>query len=490
MATIYGRRLAGSALALTFVAGTGACRSTVDWKNHIAFRSTGAKLELSTWEANELATTAINTNLNYVAISIDSVFFRDLPGMLGADVALGFEITGVLGEGRTIKTVLDTRKSVGEYAFLNFDNLVALEPFLYRGENVTLNFHFTAVPAAESTFLKAQLQGPAGDALKRINPMKYVGVEQGMNMFSSIFGFRAKSWTYGTTMFPADRIYRDKPDLLFAAGRHVLIAVPPANAPPKYRHLKPHVLFKTLKLRGNRLVSIANEEEFTGLPYVVINITRYKRYPKTDTPLRSAVANIDKHIEQGSPELALATLKGLGALINEDPYITATEKNLERSLMNWREERIKTMLAKKNDAKDEEALHIRKELDLLLFSLNEFRLVLEPFEIDNYLYQINERLLRAEHLMKEAKEDPAILAPFKNRYAKVQKVAKAPPPPPTQAGPPIVLPLMLPNLPPEVSVLKKWWFWTAVGTVAAAGVALPIMLKKTETFNRGFVVGP
>jgi hypothetical protein len=145
------------------------------------------------------------------------------------------------------------------------------------------------------------------------------------------------------------------------------------------------------QLGANRLVSIATEEEFTELPYVVINITRYKRYPKTDTPLRNAVSTVDKH---------------------------------------------------------------------------------------------------AEHVMKEAKEELALLAPFRDRYAKVQKIVKAPPPPPTQAGPPIALPMLLPNAPPEDSVLKKWWFWTAIGTAAAAGVALPIMLRKTETYNRGFVVGP
>ncbi|MBI3072944.1 MAG: hypothetical protein HYY84_12590 [Deltaproteobacteria bacterium] len=478
-----------------FVLLTAACGTTVNWRNHVAFRSTGTKLEYSTFDRDEIARTAISTNLHYVSISLDSVFFRNLPGIGDADVAFGFEITGVLGDGKTIKTVLDSRKGVGEHAFLNFDNLVVIEPFLYKGENVTINFHFTAVPGPQSQFIRAQLVGPLGDSLKKINPIKDSGVAQGVSMFANVFGgFAQKTWNYGTTFFPSDRVYRDKPDLLFTASRHILMATPPADAPAKFKELRPNTLMSKLKMRGNRLVWEKTDEEFTDLPYIVLNITRYKRYPKTDTKLRQTLQTIDAHIENGSLELAQSSLQGVGAIISDDVVITATEKNLERSLVKWREERIKSLKAKKDDQKDTELTHVKKELEHLFFTLNEFHKILEPFEIKDMLFRLNERLQRADELMRDQKEPPELLAPFKAKYEMMaKKFSDDRPPEILPVGPAVTA--TAPPTPPSTietssgSILKKWWFWTAIGAAAGTGVALYFILRDQTVECKGVVVG-
>jgi hypothetical protein len=444
----------------------------------------------------KLPTTAISTNLHYVSISLDSVFFRNLPGIGDADVAFGFEITGVLGDGKTIKTVLDSRKGVGENAFLSFDNLVVIEPFLYKGENMTMNFHFTAVPGPQSNFIRAQLVGPLGDSLKKINPIKEAGVAQGVSMFANVFGgFAQKTWNYGTTFFPSDRVYRDKPDLLFTASRHILMATPPADAPAKYKELRPNKLMSKLKMRGNRLVWGSNDEEFTDLPYIVLNVTRYKRYPKTDTKLRQTLQTIDAHIENGSLELAQSSLQGVGAVINDDQVITATEKNLERSLVKWREERIKSLRAKKDAQGDIELTHVKKELEHLFFTLGEFHKILEPFEIKDMLFRLNERLQRSDELMRDQKEDPALLAPFKSKYKMMaEKFADDKPAPLIPTGPTVIA--TAPPTPPSTvetssgSILKKWWFWTAIGAAVGTGVALYFVLRDTKVECKGVVVGP
>jgi hypothetical protein len=62
---------------------------TLDWRNYASFRTTGAGKDVAVAQIDpsEQVTAGVSRNLHYVSIALDSVFFRDLPGLAGRTVA-------------------------------------------------------------------------------------------------------------------------------------------------------------------------------------------------------------------------------------------------------------------------------------------------------------------------------------------------------------------------------------------------------------------
>jgi hypothetical protein len=379
--------------------------SAIDWRNHVSLRSAGKgqkSVTLSHVDPNEVVENAISRDLHYVTISLDSVFFRNLPGIMGgATVVFGFEIQGVLPGGKSIKTVFEPRKSVGENAFLAMDNLTVIQPFLYTGQNMTITLYFQAVAEEESMNITGRIQGAAG-LLKKLNPMAGVAVDTAKSLFTSIIGaFRKKEmqWKYSFTLYPADSVYRDKPELLFLAGRHILIAVPPSTASESLRkkvNLK--VLTSQLRLRGNRLVWKDTDEEYTETPYIILNITRYKRYPSEETELMKLTKQVESLYETGAYERALEQLRNVGAAIADDKIITQNEKNLARSMMDYRKAKIEAAIAKQKGDNAEFLKQCEAQVKILSNIKTEFKEILEPYEIKDYDFQIQ----RLQRIIKES----------------------------------------------------------------------------------------
>jgi hypothetical protein len=396
---------AAALLALASLAMTACGPAAIDWRNHQSLRSAGKGqkgVTLSHVDPSEVVENAISRDLHYVTISLDSVFFRNLPGLFsGATVVFGFEVQGILPKGESIKTVFEPRKAVGENAFLAMDNVTVIQPFLYTGQNITITLYFQAVEEGESLNIAGRIQGAAG-LLKKLNPMAEVAVNTAKSLFTSIIGaFRKKEmqWKYSFTLYPADSVYRDKPELLFLAGRHILVAIPPTSASEGLRkkvNLK--TLTSDLRLRGNRLVWKENDEEYTTTPYIILNITRYKRYPNEDTELRKLVKQVESLYETGAFERALEQLKNVGAAINEDRVITQNEKNLERSLMDYRRAKIEAAVAKQKGDTAEFNKQADAQIKILKNIMSEFKEILEPFEVKDYQFQIR----RLERTLKEA----------------------------------------------------------------------------------------
>jgi hypothetical protein len=402
------RVVAAIAVAAAAISGCGGL-SAIDWRNHINLRSAGAgnkKVALSQVEANEVVENAISRDLHYVTISLDSVFFRNLPGIFsGATVVLGFEIQGILPAGKAIKTVFEPKKSVGRDSFLAMDNLTVIQPFLYTGQNITMTLHFKAVKDEDTPNINGMISG-AANLLKKLNPIADTIVDTAKNIFTKIFSglsMKELEWKYSFTLYPADSVYRDKPELLFLAGRYILVATPPTSASEALRKkVNMRTLTTELKLRGNRLVwTTGNEDEYTETPYIVLNVTRYKRYPAEDTELRKAVKKVDNLYETGALENALENLKNVGAEIINDKVITQNEKNLERSLMDLRKAKIQAAMAKSKNSADEEKKFNQEQIKHLDNILKEFggpQGILEPYEVKDFNFQKN----RLERIVKEA----------------------------------------------------------------------------------------
>jgi len=473
------------ALLATVLCGAG-CFGEISWSNHISFRSYGRGLHLSHIDPEEQLVGRISRKMHYVSIALDSVFFRDLPGLFQRDVVFAFEIRGA--GPKAIKTVLEVTEAAGEHAFLSVDNAAVLQPFLYEGRNMEIVLHFKSTSKDNVGNIKGRMAG-AGDALKKLNPMAGPAIAMASGIFEGVIGAFVKneqSWKYQFTLYPGDSTYRDKPELLFTAGRHILLSMPPANAPKQYRFLKPSNLIKYLGMRGNRLIWNYNEEEFTELPYIILNITRYKRYPQDDTPLRKMVNEVVKAYEQGNLDMARANLKNVRGLIFEDKVITQREKNLEQLWTEFREAQIETGQAEKDGNKEKQLDGYLLQLKFLGDIMQGFPEILEPFEIKDIDFKISRLVSSYERLAQVVGKDIAELnkrvdamrasidkakkAARAEELAKLKLAQKYDTAKMSKTAPPADIMAAIVAL--KTAIMRpwrKWWFWTAVGAVLAGG---------------------
>ena len=312
------------AFCLLCLLGASACNTSINWQNHATFRSYGEAMELSHIDPDEPTQGAIRANLDYVSIALDTVFFRNLPGLFGSKVAFGLELGGVLPSGKLLKTVPALNATRGAHAFMSFDNAVVIKPFLYTGRNISINLHFKSVPRDEVANISGRMAG-AGDMLKKIHPQAKAAVQTGTEIFNSVmaaFSSKPQTWKYSFTLYPAYSVHRDKPEMLFTAARHILLCLPPPDAPGVLRKLKPNYLIRMLKMRGNRLVWKKSGEEYTLTPYIVLNITRYRRYPQQGSELAKLLKKADYLIAHKNYQAAHMALASLGAAINHDEVLT------------------------------------------------------------------------------------------------------------------------------------------------------------------------
>jgi hypothetical protein len=478
--------------ASALFASSAGCFGEVSWSNHISFRSYGRGLHLSHVDPEELLVGRISRKLHYVSLSLDAVFFRDLPGLFQRDVVFGFEIRGA--GPKAIKTVLEVTEAAGEHSFLSFDNAAVLQPFLYDGRNMEITLWFKSTAKDQVGNIKGRLSG-AGDALKKLNPLADQAIGLANNIFEGVIGAfvqKEQSWKYTFTLYPADSTYRDKPELLFTAGRHILLSMPPANAPKQYRFLKPANLIKYLGMRGNRLIWNHSEEEFNELPYIILNITRYKRYPTEDTPLRKMVTEVVKAYETGNLDMARGNLKNVRGLIFEDKVITQREKNLEQLWTEFREAQIDTAQAEKDGNKEKQLDGYLQQLKFLFDILRGFPEILEPFEIKNIDFMVSRLVASYERLAQiagkntedlnklvETRRSDAEMAKKKARDEEVARqrlMAKHDVRMRSKVKPPKDVMDAIASL--RTAIMRpwrKWWFWAIVGGAVLGGAAYPTM---------------
>src|SRR5437773_12458769 len=92
----------------------------VEWQGHLAWR-TAADGTLGPVDPAELVRGKISRDLDYVSLSLSSVFLRNLPGFEEKDeVILGVEAEGVLPGGGTLKTVAGVRRCRGGDCLVRF----------------------------------------------------------------------------------------------------------------------------------------------------------------------------------------------------------------------------------------------------------------------------------------------------------------------------------------------------------------------------------
>jgi hypothetical protein len=463
----------------------GACRSQVDWRDHATFRAMRGDLSLSRVEPDEVVQGIISRNLHYVSIALDTVFFRNLPGLFGATVAFGVEILGTRTDGKPVKTVLDIQTATPDEGFLSFDNVAVVEPFLYTGRNITVVLHFKAVAKSATAHIKGRLAG-AGDVIKKLNPNSTSALELAGSIFDSVVGAffgTEQEFKYTFTMYPADSVYRDKPELLFLAARHILLSVPPPTAPTEFHGLLPSRIMPMLKMRGNRLVYKSSGDEYRSTPYIVLNVTRYRRYPKEDTPLRKAAKVVDAALAQGNLKYARENMPNLALAIANDGVITQQEKDLERSWFDIRDANMAELEAQDKKKWDEVLAHKVRRVRYLVGMKKYFRQILEPFEVQQIDYEVNTGLRKSEDLAREkglaVPEEITALRTERDAVKKRMAAEKAEEQKALAAAaakrgktPAAFQQFETSDYFTYKPVYKRWWFWATLLGVAGGSVGL------------------
>ena len=146
-----------------------ACGSTVGWNYYAPFRLMGEERAVSPVDPADVHHYGVTGKLHYVAITIDTVFFRNLPKTRDREVALGIDLTGAIDK-RGIKTVSEPSKAVGEHGLMHFDRPFAVDPFLYRGVPLHLTLSFRDVGPAESLNLRGRLAALGMGVARKLIP--------------------------------------------------------------------------------------------------------------------------------------------------------------------------------------------------------------------------------------------------------------------------------------------------------------------------------
>ncbi|MBI3071304.1 MAG: hypothetical protein HYY84_04170 [Deltaproteobacteria bacterium] len=511
-------RLALAGLVVPLFAG---CGGTLDWTTFVSYRVKNNRLAPSAVDPAEASASFIAAELHYARIDLESFFFRDVGGFRGQPLIVGLEVSGVV-PGRTLKTVFDLSKEGHDKGLVRYQSLGAIEPFLYKGDDVVVTVHIQTVVPRETKDLAAQLEG-AADFLKRLDPVR--AVERsfiGTTLFASTFSPLRRAerrWRYTFTFRGGDRIYRDKSELLFGAGRFVLLALPPTGEASRAELPKKASEFQAqLKLQDGRLVHAKTDEEYTATPHLVLNISRYRRYPKPDTAFRRASAELRSLVEAGNASLVRGTIPNLRILLNQDPHLSTREKNLERARLDAVSAEVAANEARRSSIPAEELRAVKNWIDHLLLIGRECNVILEPFEREDLLFQLRSLGQRAkeielamgqtgaiaekvaadikglrEHWTRDNEEiflaprvtrtiEPEVLpaparvsAPARDFDAKAQshKDAKKETSSLDVSAPLRQIPA--PASPPK-PFYKTWWFWTATGGGVAALTTILVLV--------------
>ena len=488
------------------------CESGIQWSRHLALRAYGRALVLSEIDPDEQAKAVVRPQLDYVSISVERVFFRNVPAALTGAVAVGLEVTGIAPGGQSVKTVLGV-KDVGPSREIRFDEAIALQPTLYTGREVNVKLVFRRMPGEHKQAALGRIQG-SYDLLRKLDPAIPESLTQPLRIFEQVIDGPAAAnnplWSYQTTFIPPSAI-RDKPDRIFTAARHILILLPPKGTPGAWGKLKASTLPKYLRVEGGRLVWRHSGQEYDATPHVIINVRRYRRYPKA-TEVEKFMRRADVLYEQGTRGgfylLGRIALMSAGESLVSDQVLTGPEKNLTREWIEFRRRRFDADEAKGKGEKKTQLEHMYGEIRSLGVIRQEFTKILYPFEVKDIEYKVTTLANQTKELAAELGESLVRLEDLLSVYKLTERVVEltklkiqdrvirvsspsaeqfgATPDDPTvkSAGEPdpklVDIAAAALATPPEQKDLeeglsqpfyKKWWFWTVVGAAAIGAAA-------------------
>lgn len=371
----------------------------------------GGEVGLAHVDPGEVVRGKVRRNLDYVSVDVERVSFPELPeAVRGNDAALGFEVRGLLPDGKTLKAVAGLMQMRGAGTGLYADHALFIEPTLYPGRVVEIQIFLQAIPRDEASPVRALLLA-AGQATRRFSPTADPALDAARNVFSSVFEGATASrpvWRYVFQFFPADTVIADKPETLFTAARHIVLVAPSPDSRDAKAVPSPDVLRARLKLEGNRLIDRTTGRDYHASPYVVINVTRFRRAPVMKESVAKAKRDVETALAQKNADLADSFEKTLRDEISKSGLSTR-EKHLEDAWRLFFQLGIEALrAASSNDGARGAAASVKQALALLDLKSN-FRDLLELYEIEEIRFRL-QGLVRALRADAEKRGVPIPLA--------------------------------------------------------------------------------
>jgi hypothetical protein len=305
----------------------------IEWRPHVGGRVDLQSGAVAPPDPAKLPEEKITRNLDYVALSIESLLLRDLAGFdENAHVILGVELTGVTEAPTPIKTIIGITQCKGRGCVLRFPGGRILAPFRYLGREITFTLVARSLTPDETGHVREQIEGRR-DLFGRLRASSNEEVDDARTLYEKTVGavsVRAARWRYSWTLYPADEVVSELPQSLLWAGRHVALFVPPPDAPEGLRDFSWARELTSLRYVSRRLVRQADEREYERVPYFVLMVRRYKRYPGVAADVQRRRARIVEAIAARLWDKAQSELALLNRSIVEDQMLTQPEKDLER----------------------------------------------------------------------------------------------------------------------------------------------------------------
>jgi len=304
----------------------------VNWQNHTTIRTCVYEPHAPPKKAMDLCTGYVRakdaigavTDVHYVTIQIERVYFRDLPEWTrDAELSVDVAITGLLPGGKEYRQVLDI-VHVKKEAYLQIQNVSINFPIRYENRVVSLTFSLRElddVASAKKWFKKGK------KLLSKVKANPLAGGFLGAVLVSEITEDLASIIL--DEMASDDHVFALKQvdflpvanttgiqeQLLFSEGRYVVVAIPPTDAYEVLQNLVtgyPETLDrmwleKNAAYRGGYLVQKETLKEYVFTPYVAFNFAVLKRYADR-SPIMDGFKQASRYLDMGDLEEAKKSL--------------------------------------------------------------------------------------------------------------------------------------------------------------------------------------
>ena len=318
-------------LALFVLAGGTCGRKLIDWHNYISFQSRGGQLKEIAVSTTGSSRNAVRAGVDYVSISLDKIFLRNLPGVFGTRLVLLMTFKGV-GD-KPIKYPFGPI-DVDEHGYVTVDGLEVLSPFLYRGDTISITLEMHIIPKNKLKEMNVLLSEVKSTAAK-INVAAVKVIDFASGMFSKVANLlhRKYVWRYRFSLVSQEQTRPDKDEMYFAGTRYVIAAIPPAFVKePRLKNINALSIKQQLKFQGNRL-TWKNDREYLDTPYIILNVRRLAGTSRSTSKMTKALNDIKVDIVAGNHEEARKKLRAFEAEIYRNAVMTEHQKQL---MMLWR----------------------------------------------------------------------------------------------------------------------------------------------------------
>ena len=340
-------------LLLALIATT-ACGPTslpaINWQNHTTVRTCivdpGAPapkaMPLCTGYSRADEAVGAVTDVHYVTIQLERVYFRDLPEWTrDAEVSVDVAIKGLLPGGKEYRQVLDV-VHVKKEAYLQLQNVSLNFPLKFENRTVSLRFSIRElddVAAAKKWFKRGK------DILAKVQTSPLSGGYLGALLVSEVVEdiadviidelasddhvFSLKQVDF----LPVANTSGTQEQLLFTEGRYIVVAVPPTDA---YEMLASAFgtypdpidvawLERNAAYRGGYLVYKDGLKNYVYTPYIAFNFAVLKRYADKN-PVVVYFKKASRFMDMNQLKEAEAALALAGANFMSETGLSFTKK--------------------------------------------------------------------------------------------------------------------------------------------------------------------